>query len=51
MEGIMKENEQAVHVIFQPENAPVIKADALKNTVAVKCAMIKHGGLGFLLFH
>ena len=40
-----------VEVLLQEEDAPVVKADALKHAVAVKQAVIEHGNLGVRFVH
>ena len=42
---------QAVHVVFQAEDALVVKPDTFKNAVSIERTMVKNGGLGLLLFH
>ena len=42
---------QAVHVVFQAENALVIEPDTFKNAVSIECAVVENRGFCFLLFH
>ena len=41
--------KQPVNVLLELEDAAVVDADAFKNAVAVKQAVVKHGHLGVAL--
>src|SRR3989338_4391585 len=42
---------QSVNVFVQPEHQPMVGPDPLKNPVAVKQSVVKHGDLGVVFVH
>ena len=43
--------EQAINMFLEPEHAPVIRPNALKNPIAIEQPVIEHGHLGVLFLH